>query len=46
MLTCQLMMVALSALKRFDTSLLQLWVSLRGLLSGRDFRRQGGEAEY
>jgi hypothetical protein len=46
MLTCQLMMAAMSVVKRFDTSLLQLWASFRNLLSGKDSWRAGGEAEY
>jgi len=46
MLTCQLMMAAMSTIKRFDTLLLHLWVSLRSWLSGKDSWRAGGEAEY
>jgi hypothetical protein len=46
MLTCQLMMAAMSAIKRFDSHLLHWWASVRERLSVRSFWRTGGEAEY
>jgi len=46
MLTCQLMMAAMSAIKRFDSHLLHWWASVRERLSGLSFGRTGGEAEY
>jgi len=46
MLTCQLMMAALSAIKRFDNHLLHWWGSLRERLSNVNLWRAGREAEY
>jgi hypothetical protein len=46
MLTCQLMMAAMSAIKRFDSHLLHWWASVRQRLSSLSFWRTGGEAEY
>ena len=46
MLTCQLMMAAMSAIKRFDSHLLHWWAAVRERLSDLSFWRTGGEAEY
>jgi len=46
MLTCQLMMAAMTAIKRFDNHLLHWWASLRERLSELSFGRTSGEAEY
>ena len=46
MVTCQLMMAAMTVIKRFDNHLLHLWASFRERLSGLSFWRTGGEAEY
>jgi hypothetical protein len=46
MLTCQLMMAAMSAIRRFDSQVLHWWASLRERLSGLSFWKPGGEAEY
>ena len=46
MLTCQLMMAAMSAIKRFDSQLLHLWTSVREYASNLNFWKPGGEAEY
>ena len=46
MLTCQLMMAAMSAIKRFDSHLLHWWASVRERLSSLSFWKTGGEAEF
>jgi hypothetical protein len=46
MLTCQLMMAAMSAIKRFDNHLLHWWDSVRERLSGLSLWGTSGEAEF
>ena len=46
MLTCQLMMAAVAAVKRFDNHLLHWWASVRERLSGLSLWGSGGEAEF
>jgi hypothetical protein len=46
MVTCQLMMAAVAAIKRFDSHLLHWWASVRERVPGLNFWRTGGEAEY
>ncbi len=46
MLTCQLMMAAIAAIKRFDSHLLHWWASVRERLAGLSFWRADGEAEF
>jgi hypothetical protein len=46
MLTCQLMMAAVAAIKRFDSHLLHWWASVRERLSGLSLWGSGGEAEF
>jgi len=46
MLACQLMAVAISAVRRFDSLALHLWSSTRQLLSSLRFWKAGGEAEF
>jgi len=43
MLTCQLMMAAVAAIKRFDSHLLHWWASVRERLSGLSFSRTDAE---
>ena len=46
MLTCQLLMAAMTAVKRFDTMVLHLWSSAREVLAGLRFWKTNGEVEY
>ena len=46
MVTCQLMMAAMAAIKRFDNHLLHWWASARERLSGLSFWGSSGEAEF
>jgi hypothetical protein len=46
MLACQFMMVAMSAIKRFDSLLLHAWSSVRETLANARFWKNGGEAEW
>jgi hypothetical protein len=46
MLACQLMMAAMSAIKRFDSLVLHMWSSARETLSALRFRKTDGEAEF
>jgi len=46
MLTCQLMMAALSAVRRFDALLLHFRTSAARLLSMLRLNGPGGEAEF
>jgi len=46
MLICQLMMAAVTAVKRFDSHVLHWWASVRERLSGLSFWRTSGEAEF
>ncbi len=46
MVTCQLMMAAIAAIKRFENHLLHWWASVRERLSGLSLWGSDGEAEY
>jgi hypothetical protein len=46
MLTCQLMMAAVSAIKRFDSLVHHMWSSARETLSSLRFWKTDGEAEF
>ncbi len=46
MVTCQLMMAAMAAIKRFDSLLLHTLSSVRETLATLRFWKNGGEAEF
>ena len=46
MLACQLMMAAVSAIKRFDSLVLHTWSSVRETLLSLRFWKTDGEAEF
>jgi len=46
MLTCQLLMAAMTAVKRFDTLVLHMWSSARETLASLRFWKTNGEAEF
>ena len=46
MLACQFMMVAMSAIKRFDSLVLHMWSSARETLAGLRLWKAGSEAEW
>jgi len=46
MLACQLMMAAMSAVKRFDSHVLHWWAAVRERLAGLSPWSTSGEAEF
>jgi hypothetical protein len=46
MLACQLMMAAMSAIRRFDSVVLHSWSSLRETLANLRFCKTGDETEW
>jgi hypothetical protein len=46
MLACQLMMAAMTAIKRFDTVVLHMWSSVREAFASLRLWKTNGEAEF